>query len=183
MYGSFSTAKVELVKTGENVRIFYTNRGQSLFNRIINSSDIYTWWENVRDNFTEVYAITDGCVVISTYEFENISNIPVYFRISKPELANVAGVIFYMAVNPSDPDPSLIAEKNDYWYYLKTLNPPAVSGTGGERVVVEFFACIPQRITWADSLANWHAESIQATNNAVYLADGWNSVSGWLPVP
>lgn len=183
IYGSFSTAKVQLAKTGENVLIYRSNKGQSLFNQINDYSNICDWWDAVKNDFDQVSVVADGCVVIGTYEFENVSNIPVYLRISKPALASVAGVSFHMTINLSDSNPSFMADGSDYWYYLKPLASPPDSSSTGECVTVEFFACIPQNITWSSSLLDWHAESIQATNNAVYLAEGWNSVGGWLPAP
>jgi len=183
IYGSFSTAKVQLAKKSENVLVYGTNEGQSLFDGINNHSNIYDWWDAVKNDFDQVSNVTVGCVVVGTYEFENVSNIPVYLRISKPELSSVAGVSFYMTINPSDPNPSLLADGIGYWYYLKPLAPPPDYSSSGDFVTVEFFACIPQSITWSDALLDWHAESIQSTNNAVYLAEGWKSASGWLPAP
>ena len=181
--GPFTTAKVELVKTVENVQIFQTNQGQSLFNQISNyNNDFYAWWNAVQSNFTDITAsgvIGRGCVVIQSYTFENASNIPVYFRIYKAVLTAAPSVIFGMVF---DPNPYLAVESGDYCYYLEPLMPPPDPFSSGDSVTVEFFICIPQN-TPSFSLADWHAESIQATNNAVYFADGWRDVSGWIPVP
>ena len=119
-----------------------------------------------------------GGVVRKKYTFKNDSSIPVYFRMKAPQANNNLINVAYF-INNND-----MQENGGYWYRLEPLNR-------GEEIEVEVIIYIPMRANidendnfiiipfnaiYADVIIK-HIEIIQASNNAVYFADGWKEVA------
>ncbi len=139
--------------------------------------------------------ITPGCLVFKSCTFVNDSNVPVYFRISKPTMEiinypdlklNFASLAWLMDSEKREYVWEFDAEKDvllldggpgDDYFYLSTPIDP------GKEFTVMFVNSIfgyANNNSVQSKLVNFSiadAELIQATNNSVYLEDSWRRVS------
>ena len=166
---------------------------QNPFNRTIQNS-------GTASEFTEVYNVTPGSLLEAKYAFESNSAIPVYFRIDAADLKGVGFDIddlryvstSLVSIIGTQADDDEIVElfgelirEGDYYYCPIPLSPEY-----GWRAEVCYVTYIygaansdaglqGEMIKFGDG-SGISVELIQATNNAVYFADGWLDVADQL---
>ena len=152
--------------------------------------------------FTNVYNITPGSILEAKYSFNTLglATIPVYFRISETALvdANTGlatdfehGTTYLASLIGTKADASKVVElfgsliegADGYYYCPVPLSPEY----GWEIEVINLAyifgaansdpALHGQFVKFAGVGGPVTAELIQATNNAVYMADGWKAVA------
>ena len=113
-----------------------------------------------------------------SYTFRNVSDIPVYFRINRAAVTNSMDITLATFWNRGKGTPY---QKFDYdfnsgFYYHRT--PLFV----GQDITITFVAMILDTggISGNFDFRPDFAEIIQATNNAVFLAEGWKNFAGEL---
>ena len=192
--GSFTVAEVKLDKTEPEINLYnfkrVINQYDGFMNSIINLEKMFvdddvkqdelneklkSLWDyyNLNDNYLRKSHLNiprKGGIIEKIYIFTNDSNIPVYFRITKPRLNTDLKIAYFIKINEE-------YEKYGGYYYWS--NPLAA----GETVTVKITTYVSHStngilISVPDNfitIAN--AEIIQATNNAVYLHPDWKNAA------
>jgi|GEM_PF-2608540 len=122
--------------------------------------------------FEEAEAASQFSILQRSYTFKNSSSIPVYFRINRAVLTNDdidMTLAAFWSMDDGETLDSFAYEPISDCYYLKA---PLLTD---DQITVTFAAMILDTGDASgsfDFVANF-AEIIQATNNAVYMAKGW----------
>ena len=165
--------------------------------------------DNSNGGYQTVYNITPGTILEAKYSFtidNGASSVPVYFRISKTELIDIAtgaGTSFdyeanYMASitgtnNPANPVVSMFGTLLDSGDGFYVCPVPLYHGYGWEVEVVNTAYIFGetnnddgtaglqgQTVKFSGIGPDVTVELIQATNNAAFYADGWKNVAASL---
>jgi hypothetical protein len=164
----------QLVKEAEpGQEIIYLDEQEAL-------DEIFTTWclenlltEDVKGFTAEVPSAAWFSLIQRSYTFKNYSGIPVYFKINRAALTNGMNIALaaFTSRGAGTAQSAFPYEPESGFYYYK--EPLFV----GQDITITFIALI---LDSSGESGNFdfrpgHAEIIQATNNAVYMADGWKN--------
>ena len=118
-----------------------------------------------------------GGLISKEYTFRNVSSIPVYLRVSTPEVRGGINASAHFVNFQDGPDSRLFHDAGDgYIYWRDAIEPDGA-------VNIEVIAYVPHRGNEgvgnpirADIFIE-HAEILQATNHAIFFAEGWREVA------
>ena len=130
-----------------------------------------------RDGLGDRTAPHVGGLISKEYTFRNVSSIPVYLRVSAPQVRGGINASAHFISVQDGHDSLIFGDAGDGYVYWRNVIEP------DEAVNIEVIAYVPHRGNEgignpvnADIFVEY-AEILQATNNAIHYAEGWREVA------